>query len=61
MEVEPGVFVTRASPDEWGPSSLSTAGEIHMLCSGLVCMLDFGDRFPASPLSRSNGLPQAGK
>lgn len=35
MEVEPGVFVTRASPDEWGPSSLSTAGEIHMLCSGV--------------------------
>jgi uncharacterized cupin superfamily protein len=33
MEVQPGVFVTKASPDEWEPSSLSTAGEEHLLCS----------------------------
>jgi uncharacterized cupin superfamily protein len=35
MEIELGVFVTTASTQEWEPSSLSTAGEIHVLCSGV--------------------------
>lgn len=35
MEVAPGVFMTKASSDEWGPSSPATAGELLMLCAGV--------------------------
>jgi uncharacterized cupin superfamily protein len=34
MEVEPGVFVTATSTDEWQPIA-DPAGEIHVLCSGV--------------------------
>ena len=34
MEVEPGVFVTATSTDEWRPIA-DPAGELHVLCSGV--------------------------
>jgi uncharacterized cupin superfamily protein len=34
MEVEPGVFVTAASTEEWQPHA-HPAGEIHVLCRGV--------------------------